>query len=67
MVSCTLEFSNDNTNWCEFADTNFITHTLTADVVSCDEMHLFGRYSRVCCTPGIAELFTVTVRAKVFN
>lgn len=65
IVTCTMEFSNDNTNWCTNMGT--VTETVTADGVSCEELHLFGRYSRVCCIASETELYTITVRAKVFN
>lgn len=64
-TTCTYEFSNDNTNWCTAVHT--INSALVTDTIACDEFHLFGRYSRICCTSSNTETITVTQRAKVFN
>lgn len=64
LISCTLEYSNDNTNWCGLAIT---VTSATTDSVSCDQYWLFGRYSRICCQGSSADVFTITQRAKVFN
>lgn len=63
-VTCTLEFSNDNTHWC----THMYTLTqFTTDTIRCDQFHLFGRYSRVCCQSDGTDWYTMTHRAKLYN
>lgn len=71
-LTCTLDYSNDNTNWCieVFTPTNGIR---AADYITCGQFTLFGRYSRVCCYPqsatgeGTNDHITLTIKAKVFN
>ena len=63
-VTCTMEYSNDYVNWCT------LMHTVTAfttDTIRCDQFHLFGRYSRICCDSDGTDWFTMTHRAKLFN
>lgn len=64
-TTCHYEFSNDNTNWC--TDVFTVSTAVVTDTIACDEFHLFGRYSRICCTATNTETITVTQRAKVFN
>lgn len=64
-TTCYIEYSNDNSNWC--TNVFSVGNAIVTDTVACDEFHLFGRYSRVCCTASNTETITVTQRAKVFN
>jgi len=66
-VTCTLEFSNDNSNWADGID---IVNGASADVTNIDQFNLFGRYHRIKCTEygGDAEnTFTATIKAKLMN
>lgn len=66
-VTCTLEFSNDNTNW---ADGVNICNNLSADETNIQQFNLFGRYSRAVCseTGGDAEnTYTMTIMGKLIN
>jgi hypothetical protein len=67
-VTCTLEFSNDDSNW---ADGINILSSVTADETNMDQFNLFGRYHRISCTEtGGAEnenTVTYTIKAKLIN
>lgn len=64
-ITCTIESSNDNVNWCTEVHTLTI---VTTDTVACDEFHLFGRYTRACCeSSSSTDRYTMTQRVKVFN
>jgi len=67
-VTCTLEFSNDNSNW---ADGVNVVNNASTDVTNMDQFNLFGRYSRIKCTEsGGAEnenTYTMTLIGKLMN
>lgn len=67
-VTCTLEFSNDSSNW---ADGEDIVGNASADVTNMDQFNLHGRYSRAKCTEsGGADLtntYTATLIGKLMN
>jgi len=66
-VSCTLEFSNDNSNWADGVD---LFSSKTADETNIDQFNLFGRYSRVKCTEtggDASNTYTATIKAKLMN
>lgn len=61
-VTCKLQFSNDNSN---FADGVNIVAAASADACAMNQFNLFGRYTRVVCTPTTTNAYTVTVTGKV--
>lgn len=66
-VTCSLEFSNDNTNWADGID---ILSSVAADETNMDQFNLFGRYSRVKCTETGGEAgvtYTATILGKLIN
>jgi len=63
-VTCKLQFSNDDSNW---SDGLNVFATKSADENAMQQFQLFGRYSRITCTLGTANEFTVTVKAKLHN
>ena len=65
VLTCTMEFSNDNTNWCTGV---YTVTTVSTDTTGCGVFTLFGRYSRICCIAAEGgEPITVTERAKLYN
>lgn len=66
-ITCTLEFSNDNTNWCTIPMTVMTAITDVTQSIWCEQLWLFGRYSRACCESSATTLYTVTQRAKAYN
>jgi hypothetical protein len=67
-VTCTLEFSNDNSNW---ADGINILDNVSADETNMDQFELFGRYHRIKCTESSGaeneNTVTYTIKSKLMN
>jgi hypothetical protein len=67
-VTCTLEFSNDNSNW---ADGVNILNNVSADETNMDQFELFGRYHRIKCTESSGaeneNTVTYTIKSKLMN